>query len=56
MQVGERYTDGKEIGTVEDINGVLCVVFRRDGRIVKTVSGRRLGEKRLRKIEEEAIS
>ena len=54
MKLGERYTDGKEIGTVEDMHGVLCVVFRDNGRIVKTVSGRRLGEKKLRKIEEGA--
>ena len=53
LVVGDRYTDGQDVGVVEAIGGAPCVVIRRDGRIVKTVSRWSLKKQKMKKIEED---
>ena len=51
--IGDKYADGHDIGTIENFNGVPMLIVKRGDKIVKTIVVRKIGDSKFERVNDE---
>ena len=51
--IGDKYTDGHDLGTIENFNGVPMLIVKRGDKVVKTIVVRKIKDSKFKRVEDD---